>query len=139
MDLLHDELVDYILLQDTDIPKNVWDEATLQKNEDDEGAKRIRMDAIVAHLSSMMTPGSNKLWFPMLSQVLQLIMIIPHSNADEERVFSLIRKFLSDVTLQNLIMVKLAIPKPCQDYEPDGSVLSQAKKATWIYNKAHKN
>ena len=139
MDLLHDELVDYILLQDTDIPKNVWDEATLRKNEDNEGAKRIRMDAIVAHLSSMMTPGSNKLWFPMLSQVLQLIMIIPHSNADEERVFSLIRKFLSDVTLQNLIMVKLAIPKPCQDYEPDGSVLSQAKKATWIYNKAHKN
>ena len=90
------------------------------------------MDAIVAHLSSMMTPGSNKLWFPRLPQILQLIMIIPHSNADEERVFSLIRKNKTcfcpnldpDVTLQNLIMVKLAIPKPCQDYEPDGSVLS---------------
>ena len=92
MDLLHDELVGSMLLQDTDIPKNVWDKATLRENKDDEGAKRIKMDAIVAHLSSMMTPGSNKLWFPRLSLVLQLIMIIPHSNADEEHVFSLIRK-----------------------------------------------
>ena len=89
MDLLHDELMDYILLQDTDIPKNVWDEATLRENEEDEGTKRIRMDAIVAHLSSMMTPGSNKLWFPRLSPVLQLIMIISHSNADKECVFLL--------------------------------------------------
>lgn len=147
IDLLHDELVDYIILEDTDIPQSVWEEAALQENDDDENVKRIRMDTIVAHLSRMTAPGSNSLRFPRLSRVLQLIMIIPHSNADEERVFSLIRKNKTcfrpnldpDITLQNLIMVKLAIPKPCQDYEPDGSVLSQAKKATWIYNKAHKN
>jgi hypothetical protein len=117
--------VDYIILEDTDISQSVWEEATLQENDDDMNAKRIRMDVIVAHLSGMTAPGSNSLRFPRLSRVLQLIMIIPHSNADEERVFSLIRKNKTcfrpnldpDITLQNLIMVKLAIPKPCQDYE----------------------
>ncbi|CAB4010806.1 Hypothetical predicted protein [Paramuricea clavata] len=80
IDLLHDELVDYIILEDTDIPQSVWEEVKLQGNNDDTNAKRIRMDVIVAHLSGMTAPGSNSLQFPQLSRVLQLI-IIPHSNA----------------------------------------------------------
>jgi hypothetical protein len=84
--------VDYIILEDTDISQSVWEEATLQENDDDTNAKRIRMDVIVAHLSGMTAPGSNSLRFPRLSRVLQLIMIIPHSNADEERVFSSYQK-----------------------------------------------
>ena len=53
-----------------------------------------------------------------LSKVAQLALILPHSNAEEKRVFSLINKnktafrpYLSlDQTLSSIVAVKLANP-----------------------------
>ena len=52
---------------------------------------RLRMDIIWGNLSEDKASCGIKL-FPKLSSVALLVLTLPHSNADEERVFSLIKK-----------------------------------------------
>ena len=83
--------------------------------------------------------------FPRLSKVAQLALILPHSNAEDERVFSLInenktafRPNLSlDRTLSSIVAVKLATPEPCMKFEPPPNIIAMARKATMNYNRAH--
>ena len=71
------------------------------------------------------------------------ILILPHSNAGEERVFSMVRKNKTafrgslgvDGTLSSLMTIKLA---NCHQFEPPVEVLTSAKKATREYNLLHK-
>ena len=61
-------------------------------------------------------PGNRESRFPLLSTVARLVLVIPHSNAGEERVFSLINKnktssrpsLALDGTLSLIIQVKMA-------------------------------
>lgn len=46
INLFHDEVVDYITVEDKDIPQTVREEASLQENCDDGTKKRIRMNII---------------------------------------------------------------------------------------------
>ena len=70
--------------------------------------------------------------------------MLPHSNADEERVFTMVRKnktpFRSslsmDGTLSSILTVKLADVDAVQ-FKPTNELLKKAKSATWEYNKAH--
>lgn len=83
--------------------------------------------------------------FPRLVKVAKLVLILPHSNAAEERVFSIVTKNKTalrpnlslDWTLSSILTIKLANPEPCSDYEPHDTVLNQAKKATTKYNDRH--
>ena len=71
-------------------------------------------------------------------------MTIPHSNAGEERIFSLINKNKTpsrislnlDGSLSSLITFKTHIERPIQ-WKP-ASVLENARKATKFYNDQHK-
>ena len=82
--------------------------------------------------------------FPKLAKV---ALVIPHSNADEERIFSMVTKnktvFRSnlklDGTLGSILKVKLANSESCTTFEPPSTVLETAKKVTRQYNRAHKN
>lgn len=42
-----------------------------------------------------------------------------------------------DGTLSSILQVKMANPEPCYKYEPDKTVLENAKHATVEYNKLH--
>lgn len=83
--------------------------------------------------------------FKQLSTVALLVLTLPHSNAGEERVFSLITKNKTkfrpslklDGTLASIVMVKLANAQPCHKFEPPDQVIESAKKSTMIYNQAH--
>ena len=141
---MEEEFVDYQLLKDEDIPQYVWDEATVVVNEED-GHKLYQMDIIWNYLSSMKSfDGYQR--FKRLAQVAKLILIIPHSNANEERVFSMVRKNKTpfhpslglDNTLPSLITIKLATKEPCHKYEPESSIVTKAGKVTWEYNKEHR-
>ena len=72
-----------------------------------------------------------------------LVLTLPHSNAEEEQVFSLVTKnkfrpnLKLDGTLSSILTIKLANTAPCQDYEPPKEVLESARKATMAYNRAH--
>ena len=84
--------------------------------------------------------------FEMLSTVARLVLVIPHSNAGEERVFSLIKQnktpgrssLEANGTLSSIIQVKLANTDSCVLWEPPKDLLKAAKTATVQYNKMHK-
>lgn len=74
------------------------------------------------------------------------MLIIPHSNAGEMNVFSMVKKnktpfrpnLTLDKTLSGLLTVKLGTKEPCHKYEPDSSIIAKAVKVTWEYNKEHR-
>ena len=105
-----------------------------------------RMDKIWGYLSGVREcDGSLK--FSLLSSVGRLVIVLPHSNAGEERVFNLIglnkTKFRSSLdnngTLSSLIQVKLANHDTCVQWEPEKKLLKSAKGATKQYNDMHKS
>lgn len=56
-----------------------------------EASSRLRPDIVWGHLQEMTTPDGRKR-FPRLSKIALLVLTIPHSNAGEERVFSMKKK-----------------------------------------------
>lgn len=141
LDKLNEEFVDYQTLHKNDIPGSVWEEAT--ERVDGEGTATLwRMDTIWGHLAEMKLPGLDVHRFSMLPTIAHVVLTIPHSNAGEERVFSIIHKIKRDDrgrlqlegTLSSLISVKMNLPGPCYKYEPSKKVLKDAKHATSMYN-----
>ena len=81
--------------------------------------------------------------FDILFKVIKLVLVLPHSNASEERVFSIARKnkttFRAGMgfnTLGSILTVKLANPNATK-FKSDKALLKSAKSATWEYNKRH--
>ena len=126
----------------SEITKDVWESALVIDGESE--AQHHRMDLIWAHLSTMKNPDGT-VRFAKLSKAALLVLTIPHSNAQEERVFSMVTKNKTafrpnlqlDGTLSSILTVKLANIEPCHKYEPQKEVIETAKKATMEYNKAH--
>ena len=142
LDMLQDEFVSYQLLSQDDIPAHVWKEASVSATE--EGSSPTRIDVIWQHLSERKgCDGTHT--FLRLSRVAKLALIIPHSNAGEERVFSIIRKNKTAYrpsldpkgTLSSIMKIKLADLQPAHSIRPPPELLRKAKSATWEYNKAH--
>ena len=75
----------------------------------------------------------------------KLVLTIPHSNAQEERLFSMVRKnktaFRPSLdpkgTLSSILAIKLAAQEPAHSFEPPQDVIAKAKTVTWEYNRAH--
>ena len=100
------------------------------------------MDVIWGYLSSLkLGNGTHK--FGKINDVSETVLILPHSNAGEERVVSLIRKNKTaivaslqvDGTLPFLLTIKMAYKE--SSFEPPADLLATVKKATWNYNKEH--
>ena len=140
-DQLLAEFTDFQLLNDSDIPQDIWDKATVIESEEH---KYYRMDALWNYLSTLRAPD-HTLCFSRLCKIAKLVLVIPHSNAEEERVFSMVRKnktafrpsLDSKGTLSSILMIKLANTMPAHHFEPTKELLKTAKSATWEYNKAH--
>ena len=94
----------------------------------------------------MKKPGTNSLEFDLLFHVAEVIMTIPHSNAGEERIFSLINKNKTpsrsslglDGTLSSLTVAKTHVQDPLY-WQPSMPIVQKAKKATKLYNDEHKS
>ena len=92
----------------------------------------------------MTTLDGNKR-FPRLSKIALLVLTIPHSNAGEERVFSMIKKNLTSLrscldqeeTLGSIMTIKMESLNSPGKIELPPNVLKAAKSATRLYNKAH--
>ena len=141
MDNLSEEFTQYQLLDDSIIPRDIWDRSTVM---DDEKQAYHRMDVLWHYLSSLKYPD-NSLRFPRLTNVGKVVLTIPHSNAEEERLFSMVRKNKTAFrpkldpagTLSSILSIKLAAKEPAHCFEPSSEVLKNAKAATWEFNKAH--
>ncbi|KAK1876551.1 E3 SUMO-protein ligase KIAA1586 [Dissostichus eleginoides] len=84
--------------------------------------------------------------FGRLTKIAQLVLVLPHSNADAERVFSMVglnktktRNSLPlDGTLSFIMTVKMVGLEPnCFRWEPPTPVQKASKTATNTYNKKH--
>ena len=141
LDLLHEEFLKYQLLNKSDIPQDVWDKATVVEDKEN---RYYWMDVVWHYIASMKMPDSG-LRFPRLSKIGLLVLIIPHSNAEEERIFSMVRKNKTSFrpsldprgTLSSILTIKLAHTEPAHKFEPPIELLKRAKSATWEYNKEH--
>ena len=140
MDQLNEQFLNYQLLSADDIPSEVKETAGL--DEDD----RHGVDVLWGYLRGMKKPGASRCEFDLLFKVAEVVMTIPHSNAGEEQIFSLINKNKTpsrssmklDGTLSSIIVVKTHIEDPLL-WEPTKSLVEKAKKATKLYNSKHKS
>lgn len=141
LDQVFHEFVEYQLLRKEDIPETVW----MTAKAGGEGETFVCMDVVWNYLRTKKTPDGCHLQFSNLSRIALLVLAIPHSNAQEERVFSLIKLNKTpqrsnldlEQTLSSIITIKMQEVEPCYNFEPTSDMLKQAKKATWEYNKEH--
>ena len=124
-------------MEDEELPKAVKELAR-----EKEGSSRLRPDIVWGHLQEMTTPDGRKR-FPILSKVALLVLTIPHSNAGEERVFSMIEKNLTsdcldqEETLGSIMMIKMESLSRPEGINLPPNVVKAAKSATRLYYKAH--
>ena len=134
-DELEDEFLTYQAIEDKEIPGYVWEEALVRSHND---KSYHRMDVIWAHLRAIL---------PNLSDVALTVLTVPHSNATEERVFSIIpinktefRSRLDVTSLNAIVVVKMSKPKsllPCYHWKSINKLLKAYKKACTEYNEKH--
>jgi hypothetical protein len=137
-DKLYEQFIAYQMLNEKDIPSYIKESARF-----DEQPKKI--DIFWGYLKDILVPGTNTYQYDLLFQVAELVMTIPHSNAVEERIFSLISKNKTssrpslhlDGTLSSLITVKTHIENPLT-WKPCKQLINNTKKATKTYNQRHK-
>ena len=143
LDKLSMEFIKFQLLQDENIPQQVWDKATVKLYTENDKFYH-RMDIIWHYLSSLKAPDHTA-HFLRLSRIAMLLLLILHFNAQEEHVFSMVHKnktaFQPNLgakgTLPSILTIKLANNVPAHQFEPTKDLLKAAKSATWKYNKEH--
>ena len=79
--------------------------------------------------------------YPNLSKLALAFVILPNSNADSERIFSMLKKNqtehrseLANDTICSLICARENQNMECYEYCPDSEVLKEAKTACIDYN-----
>ncbi|XP_030853616.1 uncharacterized protein LOC105439660 [Strongylocentrotus purpuratus] len=100
--------------------------------------KNLRIDKKWSAISKM-EDGNGSKKYTLLSKVMKSLLVIPHSNASCERVFSIVRKNKTDFrgsmnlkTLQALLTEKIAnTDVPCYQREYSKDLLSKLKQATY--------
>ena len=137
LDLVEEELMDYQAMSDNDIPQMIWDTALVGDIRDN----LHRMDVIWGYLKEKL---------PRLTEIALSVLVIPHSNAGEERVFSMIRKNKTEFrsrlqlggSLHAIMRVKMAVPEKlmaCYKWEASKELLKKCKAATREYNERHRS
>jgi hypothetical protein len=135
LDSVEEQFLDFQGMCETDIPRNIWEAAQIGDIQD----KQYRMDVIWGYLKSKL---------PLPGKIALSVLVIPHSNAGEERVFSTIRKnkteFRSQLqlggSLNAIMRIKMSIPRellPCYKWKPSNELLKKCKSATRLYNEDH--
>ncbi|XP_041348870.1 uncharacterized protein LOC121368275 [Gigantopelta aegis] len=99
-----------------------------------------RIDTIWNNIGHLTSAGGNPK-YGLLTNVMKQILVIPHSNADSERIFSTVRKNrtefrpnLSDEQLSALLVQKfsmLAADVLCHELSFTDDLLKKAKSATY--------
>ena len=139
-EILYEEFIDYQLMNDTDLPKEAKQAATLQLDEDGKIVS-LRMDVVWGYLGNLKISGYPR--FQNLNKVAQLVLVLPHSNAEEERAFSLVRKnktcFRGNLDINRILSaimtIKINSTVPCFQDKSWDEVVKNSKKVTWQLNK----
>ena len=142
MDVLDEKFLVYQAMSEADIPAHIWEESTVSEKVD------VESDDIVTYHRKDMIWGHLRDKLPNLSRVALSVLTIPHSNATEERVFSLIRKNKTDFrstldlerSLNAIVTIEMNKPAslvPCHRFRPSTDLLKKCKAVCMEYNRAH--
>ena len=98
-DKVFEEFVDYQSLTDDEIGHNAWSEAEVVDGEDEDGNKIVhyRVDVLWHHIANMRLPETSIRRFKVLPRIAVIVLVLPHSNASLERLFSIVRKNKTDM------------------------------------------
>ena len=127
------------MLRDSDVLDHVMESCKTDRGD-------LKLDSLWSFIGKMKDHAENTLLFPRLWKVVRLILTIPHSNAEEERVFSVVRKNKTsfrprldpEETLASIVTVKLAMePESVETFNIPQEVLIAAKTATYKYKLSH--
>ena len=80
LNTLEEEFMEYQAVVKGDVPHYIWDEAFIK---DTSQPDHYHMDMGWDYLQQR---------FPLLTEIALAILVVPHSNAADERVFSMIKK-----------------------------------------------
>ena len=138
LDLLEEEFLQYQSLAQSDVPSYIWVKVAVC---DSNTVVFHRMDIVWAYLREP---------FPLLSKIALSILTIPHSNAAEERVFSMIKKnktaYWANLdlsgSLDSIMVIKMNSPEelaPCYQMTFSDKLLKKCKSACRNYNSEHGN
>lgn len=128
-------------VEDNETESEAWDKlqdqfTTLQTEDLPTEISKDREDIQIGFLRNLRRADGN-LKFDKIAHVLLGIMVIPHSNAECERVFSIVKKnrtmfrsSMSDESLENLLVIKCKTNVPCYETSFSNEFLKKAKKAT---------
>ena len=127
LDNILQELNDYCVMPEQQLPT---------VNCDEEGV----LDQFWLSMSHIPKPGdSSQKRFSSLAQLCKILVVLPHSNADPERLLSMVQKVeteqrgsLKPSTIQDLISVKMNTDPPCFERQKlfTAELLKSAKSAT---------
>ena len=138
-DSLTEEFNEYQLLHDSDIPDHVMESCKTDQGD-------LKLDSFWSFIGQMEDHAENALLFLRLWKAFRLILTIPHSNAEEERAFSIVRKNKTcfrprlgpEETLASIVTVKLAMESESDDtFNIPGEVLTAAESAIYKYKLFH--
>lgn len=125
-DVLMQELSDFTLAPASELPPFVYGETFL--------------DQYWFDVADMSLPTGRKR-FVNLSEVALTALSLPHSNAEAERCFSLVRKIQTDYrthltnnSLQSLLSVNINRSCSCYEVKVSPDLLRKAKKSCVTYN-----
>lgn len=125
VDKLYDEFCDYQTLPDECFGDDVLKEAKVIDREEDGGVLfHHRVDVLRWHIAQIIIPGTSAKRFKHLPKV-GLVLVLPHSNAGEERLFSVVRKDKTESSasmklegaLPSLLAMKLQYPEQVESYK----------------------
>ena len=125
-DALREEFMEYAVATDADLPAM------------DDG-----VDAFWSAMASLKTVAGHYK-YSTISKLMKTYLLLPHSNADSERVFSMVNKIctehradLAQDTVAGVLSVKVNSRVDPQRFEPSRNELGKAKSATMEYNRLH--
>ena len=149
IDEMYDEFRAHQSLTDEDIGLIAWKEAkVVDASVNDQEIVHYREDILLWYISQMVIPESSARRFCHLQKVTEVVVLLPHSNAGEERLFSMVPKNKTDSrpsiklegTFSNSLAMKLQYREetsPCFKFNPDENLVSSAKQAAKEYNREH--
>ena len=150
-DELYEEDLDYQSLSDDQIGAAAWSEAKVNDGKDGDGDNAIfhyRVDVLWYFIAQLKLPERSNYRFKYLPLIAEIVLVIPHSNSGQERLFSIVRKNKTDNrsslkldgSMSCILAMKCHNPEsvtPCQKWKSDEDVLERSKCSTSSYNKQH--
>ena len=118
------------------------------KDRDGNDMFHYRVDVLRYFIAQLKLPETSNYRFKYLPLIAEIVLVIPHSNSGQQRLFSIVRKNKTDNTsslklddsMSSILAMKCHNPEsvtPCHKWKPDEDVLKRSKCSPTSHNNQH--